>query len=190
MRLSAIYAVPFSFLVSLLTSSTTVIATIGRCNALSPFATVETRKLDSPKRSVELTTRGIRIPLPSSFFVLFASKLLNRSRPSNFHPTRRSRIASERLSIPSSLSHLQTREQSHFCTLALVRESRFLWLYTPDPPARYYDADGAKIVEKDVWPKLHVHLRDVLKLMVYICACIALHHNKADTQLVRIILVK
>ena len=45
-----------------------------------------------------------------------------------FPPSLRFRIVSERLSIPSSLSHLQTREQSHFCTLALVRESRFLWL--------------------------------------------------------------
>lgn len=40
-----------------------------------------------PKRSVELTTRDIRIPLPL-FLILFAPRLPYRSRPSNFHPSR------------------------------------------------------------------------------------------------------
>ena len=37
--------------------------------------------------------------------------------------------------------------------------------YTPDPPTRYYDADGAKIIRKK---SSCVHVRDVLKLIVYI----------------------
>jgi len=87
LRLSTIYVVPFSPLV---TSPTPAITTIGRCNALLPFAMAKTRKLDPPKRSVELTTHSICIPLLSSFLVLFVPSLLYlyRSRPSNFHPAR------------------------------------------------------------------------------------------------------
>lgn len=154
MRLSAIYAVPFSPLVSLVTSPTAAIAIIGRCNALSPFATAETRKLDPPKRSVELTTRGIRIPFPSSL-LSFRSPL----RP--LHLIRVHRISTQ-LEIPHRLRKtfdpifvIPSSDERAVSFLYSRFRSRFeiFMAYTLDPPTRYYDADGAKIVEKDVWPE-------------------------------------
>jgi len=62
--------------------------------------------------------------------------------------------------------------------------------YTPDPSTRYYDADGAKIVRKKYYVHVHNVLKLIIKISLYTCVCIALHYNKTDTQLVRIIIVK
>lgn len=174
---------PFLPLVPHVTSPTAVIATIGRCNALSPFATAETRKLDSPKRSVKLTTRGIRIPLPSPFLVLFAPRLLHRSHPSNSTrleiPHRLRKTFDPIFVIPSS----DERAVSFLLSLSFA-DRDFYGLHAWSAGAILRRADGVKIIVKDVWLKLHV--RDMIKLMIYTCICIALHHMK----LIRISLVK
>lgn len=98
-------------------TKTAAIATIGRCSALRYDS--ETRKLDPPKRSLELTTR--RIPL------LVARSFLCSSLDFRVH---RIFTLLKRFRIVSSLSSFRMKGQSYFCAHVLTQD-----FYTDYVPA-------------------------------------------------------
>lgn len=116
---------------------------------LAPSATTETRKLDSPKRSVELTTCGIRIP----FLVARSRISLLFVLPSDFSPIRVHRI-STLLEIPYRLSLLRYPifRRGETVSFLYFRESRFLYslrAWSGSAILRQWRKDGGKSNEKN-----------------------------------------
>lgn len=157
-RLSAIYAVPFSLLVSPATLPRLSLSLLSV--AAVPFATA-TRKLDPPKRSVELTT--CRILLFVAGVVFLCSSL-------DFPPVR--------IFILFKISH---RSPFFVIQLSDERTVSFFVLaqdfYTDYVPTRFRDTNGTKIIQKKHLAK-DIYMISVLKSIIYTCVQFSLLHDR------------